>query len=103
MFGKRKNLNVFTMTRDGLVMFMDRISFDYMQKLEKELDDLKLKNQKLQNELDSIKPVIETGKLVPAVSKQCNDCKFVVKSRWNNQILGCRRASVCEDFRPEDQ
>lgn len=71
------------------------------QKLEKEIDDLKVKNQKLQNELNTIKPVLETGKLKPAASALCGDCRFAVKSRWNKQILGCCRDSVCEDFRPE--
>lgn len=102
MFGKRKNLNIFTMNRNGLVMFMDHVVFDYIQDLEKKIDELERKNSKLQLELDTIKPVLETGNLTPAVSKSCKDCKFVVKSRFNNQILGCCRDSVCDKFQPED-
>lgn len=91
-----------TVYRNGIELKVDAAAIGYLAKLEEELDELKRKNQKLQGELDTIKPVLETGKLKPAVSGLCKDCRFAVKSHWNRQILGCCRGCVCEDFRPED-
>lgn len=64
--------------------------------------DLELKNKKLEVELQQVKPIIESGKLEPAVSMYCADCRYCVRSPWNNAILGCCKNSVCEDFSKEN-
>lgn len=69
------------------------------------IDDLKqtilkleLKNSMLENELSEIKPILERPDLRPAVSKCCSDCKYVVLSGWNGQVLRCKKDAVCEDY-----
>jgi hypothetical protein len=88
---------------NGEISNLDSVAYSYILEQRERIAELEVKNRKLQDELDAIKPIIETGKLTPAVSAKCRDCKFVVKSRWNNQIIGCCKDSVCEDFKPEEQ
>ena len=87
---------------DGEQCFMDQKTLKYIDKLRSEIFELEFKKGKLQKELETIKPVIETGTLKPAVSGYCKDCKFVVKSRWNGQILGCCKGNLCDAFSPAE-
>lgn len=67
------------------------------------IQELSHENSNLKNELESIKPIIANKDLKPAISRDCINCKFVVKSRWNGEILGCRKDIVCEDFVPKGE
>lgn len=49
-------------------------------------------------ELDDIKTVINDPKYEPALSRDCGDCKYVARGRWNGSIIGCRKNNVCADF-----
>lgn len=72
-----------------------QVSFDvyrYANLLIAKIHDLK-------NELNEIKPIVEDKKLKPAISKDCAYCKFVVRSRSDNSVIGCCKDNVCEDFR----
>lgn len=101
MFGKRKNdLNETTATVvcDPVYGLISEKAFGEIESLNHKLRDMELENMKLREELDRIKPVLECEKLTPAVSRKCRDCKYVVKSSWNGDILGCCKDSVCESF-----
>lgn len=67
-----------------------------------EISRLKYENEKLKTELECIKPIIEKKELEPAISNRCDKCKFAVKSKWNNEVLGCCRKSVCEYYSPKE-
>jgi hypothetical protein len=99
---KHKKFNCAVVNKDGVVMIMDKETYKYLQGLEREKEDLEKKSCKLQNELDTIKPVLEDGNLKPAVSKSCRGCRFVVRSRWNGDILGCCKDNLCDDYQPEE-
>lgn len=60
--------------------------------------DLQFENLNLKAELKCIKPIVESKDYKPALSKDCGDCKFCVRSPWNNDIIGCRKDNVCADF-----
>lgn len=67
------------------------------------IQELSYENSNLKDELESIKPIIANKDLKPAISRDCINCKFVVKSTWDGAILGCRKDIVCEDFMPKGE
>ena len=77
--------------------------FNYVTELEQEIRNLKYKNSELEKELKAVKPVVERKEYKPAISEDCYHCIYVVKSHFNSDILGCRKGSVCEDYKPEEK
>lgn len=63
-----------------------------------EIINLRLENSKLTAELESLKPILNTPNLRPAVSSRCKYCKFAVMSFYDNSLVGCMKDCVCEDF-----
>lgn len=101
MFGKVKK-DDYIIFCDGYPMSVSENVKKYVTKLELKLNNTEYELSKARQELKAIKPVIETGKLKPAVSKYCGDCKHCVKSTWNSDILGCNKDCICGDFKPID-
>lgn len=97
--GKKKS-DIRTIIEAGHQLYMCRDTYDYIQQLKNRNDALERENVKLTNELNAIKPVLATGGVKPAVHHLCGDCRFVVKSTWNSQIIGCSKDCVCDDFYP---
>ena len=64
--------------------------------------ELKIQNRELKRKLDEIKPILANHQLKPAISKDCSECRYVVKSKDGFDILGCRKDAVCEDFMAND-
>ena len=64
-----------------------------------QLTQLSRECSELKSELYAIKPVLENGKIKPAVSKHCRECVYCVRSDWDGSILGCCKDIVCEDFK----
>ena len=77
--------------------------FNHVVELEQEIRDLKHENNELEKELKAIKPVIERKEYKPAISEDCYNCIYVVKSPLNSNILGCRKDNVCTDYKPEEK
>ena len=74
--------------------------YNYISNLRTENCDLKRENGKLDSELKSIKPIVEKKELKPAISKNCEDCIYCIKSPfYKNDILGCIKDNVCDDFK----
>lgn len=78
---------------------------DYISELKRTIHDLENENLELTKKnistlakLDAIKPVVNSPKYEPALSRDCIDCKYVVKSSWDRTIIGCRKNNVCGDF-----
>ena len=69
-----------------------------LNELRRENLELKLENKDLKRELKAIKPVLANPQLKPAVSKDCHECRYVVKSKHDGSVLGCRKDAVCSDF-----
>ena len=69
---------------------------------DKKYHDLQFENSNLKEELKRIKPIVESKDYKPALSKDCGDCKFCVRSPWNDDIIGCRKDNVCADFESYD-
>ena len=88
-------------TRDETELSVDYEAYYYISKLEKELSDRDHIISKLRHELESPKPIVKSEHYKPALSTDCGDCKYVVRSPWNNSIIGCRKQNVCEDFEKE--
>ena len=87
---------------NGMDVWVDGCTFDYIRKLEELNRDLKHKIASLEHEIEQMKPVIKHKNLKPAMSDKCDDCRFVVKNRWNGDILGCRKDAVCSDYAPKE-
>ena len=66
--------------------------------IDEKYQDLQFENLNLKAELKCIKPIVESKDYKPALSKDCGDCKFCVRSPWNNDIIGCRKDNVGADF-----
>ena len=69
-----------------------------IMRLKQELDKYKLENSKLTAELENLKPILNTPNLRPAVSYRCKYCKFAAINFYNNNLVGCLKDCVCEDF-----
>ena len=87
---------------DGNCFMVPREVSTYIDSLKDENFELMKSKQSLLMELDSIKPVINSPGYEPALSRDCGDCKYVVRGRWNGEIIGCRKNNVCEDFVPRE-
>lgn len=64
---------------------------DHMNKLLSE-------NIELKAELEHIRPILTNPELKPAISRDCFNCKFVLRSAISGAILGCKKDNVCEDY-----
>lgn len=64
----------------------------------KYLQDTIVNLNKYKQELDSIKPILTSKDYKPAISEDCKCCKYVVISRWDKAVLGCRKGNLCDDF-----
>lgn len=100
MFGKKEKIQFHI--PDGDDVFLEKSVVKYIEKLERDLDNAKHNARMAKNELECIKPIVESKKLKPAVSKSCENCRYVVTSRWDGEVLGCRKDCVCEDFSPKE-
>lgn len=81
---------------NGKIYEVNEAVYNYITALEKDL-------YKVKGELEIIKPILENKDLKPAISKDCQDCKYAVKSRWNGDPLGCRKDNLCPDFTPMEE
>lgn len=102
MFNRKQEHEYIVIDHEGNRLSMSDDVYNYIQLLKSELAETKEKNQKLRLELDTIKPVIKSGKLSEAVSSNCVKCKYVIRSTWNHDILGCCKDSVCSDYIPKE-
>lgn len=92
---KRNKNDIRIIIENGHTLLMNRDVYDYITQLKNRLDAI-------ETELQTIKPVLAVGGLKPAVSRLCKDCRFVVTSRYNGDILGCNKECVCEDYYPKE-
>lgn len=108
MFWKKKEKETMCVisTSDG-ILTMNQATYDYVC-------DLRMKLSKMTDELTAIKPILESPDLKPALSKHCDDCRFVVYSPYTSEydvfgnpihrtILGCRRNSLCSYYLPHEE
>lgn len=102
MFFKKKESNISFMYIDGNNIGFTKDAYEYVMKLKDELRDVKYENAKLRGELKALKPIIEHKDYKPAMSSCCTDCKYVVRSAWNKDIIGCRIDNVCSKFDPKE-
>lgn len=82
---------------------------NYVKSLEKSCENLRsdinrlsAELSKTKNELDFVKPIVTSKNYKPAISRDCGGCKYVVKSSYSRDIIGCRRDIVCCDYEPVD-
>ena len=101
LFGKKETL-CYIPVDDG-ILEVSQAAYDYIMKLQQELADTKHEKYKVEAELKAIKPIIESKEYTPAISKDCGECKFVVRRRWSGDIIGCRKNGVCDDFAPKGE
>lgn len=99
MFWKRK-IRIKTCTGEIL-------ETDY--EIQKYIRHIETEKLAIQKELDAIIPIIEDPRIVPAISKECEGCKFAVFGTTyftthanhlgtGKQLLGCRKDGLCDDF-----
>lgn len=100
---RKKKIKDIVRTLDGVVCEMDRNTSLYIDNLEEMVFYLNIEKERLELELKEIKPVVEDKRLEPALSKYCGDCKYSVRTTWDNEVIGCRRSAVCDDFTPKEE
>ena len=84
---------------NGERCIIDKNALVYIKETIEKIERLKNENYRLSSELKAIKPVVESADYKPALSADCQDCIYCVKSRWSGEILGCRKDNICEDFK----
>lgn len=99
---RRKGTHCLIAVDDG-ILSVDQATYDYINKLKRELWDVTHEKQKLSLELKAIKPVLEHPDYKPAIYVDCMYCKFRVTSGWNGQVIGCRKPCVCDNFSPDEE
>ena len=105
LFGKKKlKRYVFI---DDVIYYVDDEVADHIDKLNEELQNTldklfaeKSKLMRTENELKAIKQLVESKEYKPAMSKDCQDCKYALKSKFNGELIGCRKDNLCNDFEP---
>lgn len=98
IFGKKKEKDDYCIVIiKGELYHVDSKVKEYINQLE----EIQFEKRKLERELETIKPVLENPDLKQALSEKCNDCRFVVRSKWNGHILGCKKGIVCDDYERE--
>ena len=95
MFWKKNKKSNDVIVIEGERYYVDQEVYDY-------IDELRLENTELKNELNEIKPVLSTAHYDPPVSKDCAECVYVVKSIWDGTPIGCRKNLLCESFKRKE-
>lgn len=83
---------------DGRTIKVNEDVYYYISSLKDEICDLKFDLRKAEHELKAIKPIVESKDLKYAISEFCGSCRFVVRSSYSHDIIGCRKGCVCDDF-----
>lgn len=83
---------------DGTKALCDEVTFKYVNSLIGQKEMYRKRARDLELELKAIKPVVESKSYRPAISKDCGECKYVLRSTYNADIIGCRIENVCEKF-----
>lgn len=71
--------------------------------IKSDLDECKRENAEMKHKIEIDWPVISNPLLEPAISRQCRNCKYAVKSGWDNDVLKCCKNSICMDFQKEGE
>ena len=79
---------------DGRTIKVNEDVYYYISSLKEEIHDLR----RAEHELKAIKPIVESKDLKCAISEFCGSCRFVVRSPYSRDIIGCRKGCVCDDF-----
>lgn len=83
---------------DELYCYINNLK-DEASRLKEENSSLKSKYFNVKAELDEIKPLVERKEYTPAISKDCEECKFALLSRLSGAVIGCRKNCLCDDFK----
>ena len=75
---------------EDLYRYINKLTDD-ISSLKKENNDLTLKYLNAKSELDSIKHAVERKCYAPAISRDCENCKFALLSVWDGTPIGCRK------------
>ena len=102
-FREKLKKDRFVLFSEGKVLDVNEDAYNYLMELKDRLEKLEYENKKLVNELGAIKPVLATEGMKPAVHISCGGCRFVVRSKWNGDIIGCNKDCVCRDFYPKEE
>lgn len=90
-------------------MYVDARVADYIDELKNNIRNLtknvgdyckQLSDAKY--ELDAIKPILSSDSYKPAISRDCVDCKYALRSEHSGDVIGCRKDNLCVDFVPLD-
>lgn len=74
----------------------------YISKISAENEELKHQLANTKHKLESLSNQLQDTKLAPAISNECGKCKYVVRSIWDNRIIGCNKNMVCDDYVKEN-
>lgn len=70
-----------------------------IRNLEKGMDYYESLSNGYEEELKSIRPILEVPGVKPAVSLYCDHCEFVLRSPHSHEIIGCKKDVVCNDYK----
>ena len=100
----------FTLWGTGTDELISEDLYRYINKLTDDISSLKTENNYLtskylhaKSELDSIKHMVERKDYAPAISRDCEDCKFALLSVWDGTPIGCRKNCLCDDFKKKGE
>lgn len=95
---EERNVKPRTFVLNGKVFLIDEEVYKYIEQLQNKEFEL----SKVRHELEAVKPIVKSNKYRQAISIDCGDCKYVVRSPYSKDIIGCCKDNVCEDFTRRD-
>lgn len=101
MFWKKNKIDRIII--DGYTIRVDNAAYDYIRLLTEKLQTAERDAYRYRSELNHIKPILKNKDFKPAISADCRNCIYVVKTPWDGCVLGCRKDNLCEDFKPMEE
>lgn len=105
---KKKDLYELKTNNDSFMVNLKLYNYvtslrDEIYELKKEKFHIENENQRLECELNAIKPILNSNDYKPAISEDCDSCVYVVRSTYSGKVLGCRKDNVCDDYKPNKE
>lgn len=102
-FKKKEKAETWSVRVDDVYYDVDLRVAKYFENLKRENSRLKNDNDILREQIKELKAYTSIEGYAPAVSQECGDCMYVVKSRCLGGVIGCRKNMICEDFKPKGE
>ena len=100
---KKVGTEALLISSNNKIIYADKDTYECIENLKADIRRLTKERNDAIASLNAIKPIVEHKDYRPALSRDCCNCKFVVRSHWDGDIIGCRKENVCNDFKSVEE